>query len=390
MRLPDIGNGIEMLNKNNLKMQHISSKSPVGLFDLLMVLLSMYVVVVLMITYVIGVPMSDEMSDLLNIIDNAVCCIFAIDFILKITAYKIVITSKRRVLVLLFKEHLILDLLACIPIFNTSNAIYVMIGRFFRGFKFLSSINLLFRLYDTAKVEDEITNEEVTGGSRINRLAKKIVGYVYKIDTPFDVIILFLSVYVLVIFAISEMINLPDDVSKRILIIDWIICILFAIDFVCNLIRQGNKKKRIKYLLSWGLIDLIACIPSAGFLQSCKLTKTFKILRLLKVGKEFVVLFKHNKAKDTAISVLFISLIFVIFSSIFILIAERDVGGNIKTASDALWWTLETFTGSADQDLVPVSPEARIIAMLLRVCDTVVISSFAGVFASYFVTKSKK
>ena len=55
----------------------------------------------------------------------------------------------------------------------------------------------------------------------------------------------------------------------------------------------------------------------------------------------------------------------VIFSSIAILNLENEPESNIKTASDALWWSFVTITTVGYGDKFPITYEGRIVAAFL-------------------------
>ena len=63
------------------------------------------------------------------------------------------------------------------------------------------------------------------------------------------------------------------------------------------------------------------------------------------------------------------------FTSLGVLVVEQqDPDANIKTASDAIWWSVSTITTVGYGDKVPVTAEGRVLAIMLMV-------SGAGMFA---------
>jgi voltage-gated potassium channel Kch len=58
----------------------------------------------------------------------------------------------------------------------------------------------------------------------------------------------------------------------------------------------------------------------------------------------------------------------VAFSSAAILIADDGRDANIKSAEDAIWWSITTITTVGYGDRYPTTTEGRVIAMVLMLC----------------------
>jgi voltage-gated potassium channel len=69
-------------------------------------------------------------------------------------------------------------------------------------------------------------------------------------------------------------------------------------------------------------------------------------------------------------SVILTAFLLIMFCSIGILICEQqDPDANIKTAGDAIWWSVTTITMVGYGDKYPVTAEGRIVAMILMISD---------------------
>ena len=84
-------------------------------------------------------------------------------------------------------------------------------------------------------------------------------------------------------------------------------------------------------------------------------------------------------------SVSIITVLLIIFSSISILIVEKNTASTIKTANDALWWTIETITSVGYGDMYPVTVEGRIIGSILMIGGVGIFGVFTAYIASLFV-----
>lgn len=69
---------------------------------------------------------------------------------------------------------------------------------------------------------------------------------------------------------------------------------------------------------------------------------------------------------------------------------ENVPASNIKTGSDALWWTMETITSVGYGDKYPVTDWGRVIGSILMVSGTIIFASYTAYIASLFVKNMKK
>lgn len=200
----------------------------------------------------------------------------------------------------------------------------------------------------------------------------------------FQFLILILSVYVLCALFAQTVFVLPTQVDLLIERIDFAICLLFIADFFARLYKAPSKMAFLK----WGWIDLVSSIPMFDFLRWGRLVRIVRILRILRAFRSTKVLlnyFFNNRAKGTFAAVTMISLVMVIFSSIAILNLENTPESNIKTPSDALWWSFATITTVGYGDRFPVTHEGRFIAALLMTTGVGLFGTFTAYVASLFM-----
>jgi predicted RNA-binding Zn-ribbon protein involved in translation (DUF1610 family) len=84
-----------------------------------------------------------------------------------------------------------------------------------------------------------------------------------------------------------------------------------------------------------------------------------RLLRSFRSVQKAVTIVFQNKMQGSVVSVVFTAFLLVAFSSFSILVCERQSNGNIKTAEDALWWSIATITTVGYGDKYPRSRCAR-------------------------------
>src|SRR5262245_19933962 len=202
--------------------------------------------------------------------------------------------------------------------------------------------------------------------------------------TPFQLALLVLSILVLAALLVDTVAPENREVSTIIQILDTIVCVLFFTDFVIRFRRAESKRDFMK----WGWIDLIACIPNIDILRVGRMVRVLRIIRLLRglrVGHRVLSILLKDKPKTAFASVMLTTILLITFSSIAILIAEQGLEANIKSADDAIWWSVTTITTVGYGDKYPVPMEGRAIAMVLMLSGVGLFGTLSGLVASFFL-----
>ena len=206
--------------------------------------------------------------------------------------------------------------------------------------------------------------------------------------TFLNMLIIVLSIYVLIAIMIDTFFKLPLQVSRVLILIDDMICLVFLYDFGKRFYLAKNKMKFMK----WGWVDLVSSIPTLEFMR---VGRTMQLIRLLRIVRAFRstkhlalhVFKRRTRGALTAASM--IAILMVMFSSIAILQVEHAPNSNIKTAEDAIWWSYITFTTVGYGDKYPVTTEGRIIAAFLITIGVGLFGTFTAFLASWFVDESR-
>jgi voltage-gated potassium channel len=199
-----------------------------------------------------------------------------------------------------------------------------------------------------------------------------------------QIAILILSLLLLVALAIDTLFQLPPNVKMVIQIADTAICGILLTDFLVRLYRADSKLAFMK----WGWIDLVASIPNLDILRWGRMVRVLRVIRLLRgvrsVHRVIQMVFQ-NRLEGGAVSLGLMAFLLVAFSSVSVLVFEREPESNIKSAEDAIWWSIATITTVGYGDKYPVTTEGRVIGIVLMVCGVGMFAGLSGLVASLFL-----
>ncbi|RPJ57581.1 MAG: ion transporter [Acidobacteria bacterium] len=194
-----------------------------------------------------------------------------------------------------------------------------------------------------------------------------------------------LCLYALLAFTLEAIVPLSADTRTILDLGDTGVCLLFFLDF---LISFARAEKKLRYLFTWGLIDLASSIPSVDILRlgrAARILRIFRVLRGVRAMRILTGAILDRRANATFLAAALISLLLVLFSSAAILKFESVPASNIKTPSDAIWWSVVTITTVGYGDRYPVSDEGRVLAALLMTAGVGLFGTFSGFVASWFL-----
>jgi voltage-gated potassium channel len=201
----------------------------------------------------------------------------------------------------------------------------------------------------------------------------------------FQIVILVLSIVILGALGADAAFKLPKEISAILQLLDTLICVLLLFDFGIRFYQAESKLAFLK----WGWIDLLASIPNVPFLRVGRLVRILRIIRLLRAIRathKITSLVLKNKLQTGVTSIVLTAFLLVMFCSIGILICEQqNPDANIKTAGDAIWWSVTTITTVGYGDKYPITTEGRIVAMILMVSGIGLFGILSGLAASFFL-----
>jgi len=210
-------------------------------------------------------------------------------------------------------------------------------------------------------------------------------------NIPYQIFMLLLCVFVVMLLAADTCIATGAETKQILMWVDTVLCVIFLGDFCYRLFIEENK---IRYLLTWGWIDLISSIPALSAARWGRIARILRIVWLIRGLKSMKVLFSilsKNREQSAMLTAAFVAIITVTFGALAVLQCEEGVqGGNIQTVGDAVWWTIVTMSTVGYGDLIPITAEGRLVAVVLMVVGIGLFGTFTGLFAAWLVDGNKR
>lgn len=205
---------------------------------------------------------------------------------------------------------------------------------------------------------------------------------------PFQLVIVTLTLFVLGLLAAELVFELPRETLRVVRWIDNLACVFFFADFVARFVRADSKLRFMK----WGWIDLLACVPVIDALRWGRLFRVVRLFRLLRAVhsvRQFLGLLFRSRTQGGMASIFVITFLVLALSTTGILVAEHDDQANIRTAEDAVWWSITTITTVGYGDRYPVTTAGRCIAAVLMFTGVGLFGTLSGVIAGAFLGDNK-
>ncbi len=164
----------------------------------------------------------------------------------------------------------------------------------------------------------------------------------------------------------------------------------FLFDFLYRFFTVSSKKHY--FLMNWGWADLLASLPFYG-LRVFRIFRTAHFYNIEKTygTKKIIAEFRGNRAQFAVyIVVLAVILILEIGASLVLIFEAASPKGNIRSASDALWWGYVTLTTVGYGDFYPVTLGGRLVGAAVMATGISIIAVFTGFLAQSFLSPKRK
>jgi len=236
-----------------------------------------------------------------------------------------------------------------------------------------------------------------------NNWRTKLHDIIYEADTPmgktFDVILLIAIIASIILVMLESIKSFDTRFHAFLNISEWIITILFSIEYIARII---TVKKPFKYIFSfYGIIDLLSTIPkyisllfggvhALAALRALRLLRVFRILKLARYLGASNVLISALKSSRAKISVfLFAVIILCIICGTIMYLIEGEASG-FSSIPVSVYWCIVTLTTVGFGDIHPVTPFGQFIAAIIMILGYGIIAVPTGIVSAEYTAIGKK
>ncbi|MBU0727427.1 ion transporter, partial [Patescibacteria group bacterium] len=223
----------------------------------------------------------------------------------------------------------------------------------------------------------------------------------YRVVNDIIVLLIFFSIGSIVMASVEDFYLLHQSFFD---ISEMVVVGIFTVEYLANIYVAEDK---LKYILGpWGVIDILAIVPSYLNIIDLRAIKVFRVLRvlrflrlmrmlrLLKLAKHVTKGHEHeHKANkfDTLkmdLQIYFIAMfsVVVIFSTLMYYAEKAVEGSPFTTIPNAMWWCIVTITTVGYGDMYPTSILGRLIAAVTMFCGLALFGLLMNVIGKYMMT----
>lgn len=222
---------------------------------------------------------------------------------------------------------------------------------------------------------------------------EKLHEIIYEADTPagkiFDIVLLLLIVASIILVMLESVTSFAEKHYDFLNISEWVITILFSIEYIARIIVVNQPKK---YIFSfYGIVDFLSTIPkylsffilnshSLVALRALRLMRVFRILKLARFVGESNNLIKALRASRAkiAVFVFFVLIICVILGAVMYIV-ESGQDSGFTSIPRSVYWAIVTLTTVGYGDIAPATALGQFISSIIMIIGYGVIAIPTGI-----------
>ncbi len=240
-------------------------------------------------------------------------------------------------------------------------------------------------------------------GKPISPWKRKLHEVIYEADTPagrlFDVVLLVVIVLSIVLVMLESVKELYILYYQEFIIAEWVITILFSIEYILRIISIQKPKN---YIFSfYGIVDFLSTIPTylALFMgggnlffaiRALRLLRVFRVLKITRyIGESRMLISALKNSRVKIFVFLFAVVVICIIMGTVMHLVEGEAGGfdNIPLS---IYWCIVTLTTVGFGDIAPITPLGRFIASFIMITGYGIIAVPTGIVSAEYSKTSNK
>ena len=200
-------------------------------------------------------------------------------------------------------------------------------------------------------------------------------------------IIQFLILASAVVFVL-ESDSTTDSHALHYVVLDWVFFVLFSIEYILRVYIEPRKRDFI--FSFYGIIDLLAILPSLFLLPGFRILRILRFLRIFRIFKatRFILAVDRltealNEIRRELLALVILSLMLVYLAACGIHYFERvEQPEEFGSILDSMWWAIVTLTTVGYGDVYPITPGGKLFTALVTLIGVGLIAIPSGLLAS--------
>lgn len=229
---------------------------------------------------------------------------------------------------------------------------------------------------------------------------QKIQEIIFEADTfwgkVFDILLLFAIVSSIIAVMLESVESIHEKYGKILTIFEWIVTILFTIEYALRIYATG---KPLKYIFSfYGVIDFISFAPTylmpffpqsqyffvARALRLLRIFRILKLVRYVRGSRTLISALRQSRGK-IVVFVTSVLVLVVIMGTLMYLIEDGTHG--FTSIPRSIYWAVVTLTTVGYGDIVPFTTLGKLLASFIMILGYGIIAVPTGIFAAEFSRK---
>lgn len=225
-----------------------------------------------------------------------------------------------------------------------------------------------------------------------------IFGSETRAGKTFDIVLLVIIVISIIAVMMESVPEYQDKYATELFYTEWIVTILFTIEYVLRLICV---KKPLKYVFSfYGIIDLLSTAPTyvgifvsgTGSLRVLRSIRLLRVFRILKLGnfvddsEKLVMALRASKNK-IIVFLFFVVMLVIILGTIMYMI--EDASSGFSSIPRSIYWAIVTMTTVGYGDIAPATSLGQFVASVIMILGYSIIAVPTGIVTNDIMKSMK-